>query len=66
MQAADSELNRYSRRKIQIEDASVMELKVYTAISIHEIDVALDGLARVLPIEVARHYNQDNFRKVGL
>ena len=43
-----------------------MELNVYTAVNVHEIDSALDGLAWVLPIEVARHYNQDNFRKVGL
>ena len=52
------ELNRYSRRNIQIEDASVMELNVYTAVSIHEIDAALDGLARVLPIEVTRYYDR--------
>ena len=52
------EMNRYSRKKIVIDDASVMELKVYTAISIHEIDAALDGLARVLPIEVARYYDR--------
>ena len=52
------ELNRYSRRNIQIEDASVMELNVYTAVSVHEIDAALDGLARVLPIEVTRYYDR--------
>ena len=52
------ELNRYSHRSILIEDASVMELNVYTAVSIHEIDAALDGLARVLPIEVTRYYDR--------
>ena len=61
-----------------IEDASVMELNVYAAVNVHEIDAALEGLESVLPIEVARHYdrivitasaehgNQDNFRKVEL
>lgn len=48
------ELNRYSRKRILIEGASVKELNVYTAVSIHEIDSALEGLALVLPIEVAR------------
>ena len=52
------ELNRYSRKKILIEEASVMELNVYTAVSIHEIDSVLDGLALVLPIEVTRHYDR--------
>ncbi len=49
------ELNRYSRKKILIEDASVMELSVYTTVSIHEINSALDGLEQLLPIEVKRH-----------
>ena len=52
------ELNRYSRRKILIEDSSVMDLTVYTALSVHEIDSALDGLERLLPIEVRRHYDR--------
>ena len=52
------ELNRYSRKKILIEDASVMELNVYTAVNIHEIDAALKGMELVLPIEVVRHYDR--------
>ena len=52
------ELNRYSRKKILIEDASVMELNVYTAVNIHEIDAALEGMELVLPIEVVRHYDR--------
>ena len=52
------ELNRYSRKKILIEDASVMELSVYTAIRVDEIDAALKGLEKVLPIEVTRHYDR--------
>ena len=52
------ELNRYSRRKILIEDSAVMDLAVYTALSVHEIDSALDGLEKLLPIEVRRHYDR--------
>ena len=52
------ELNRYSRRKILIEDASVMELSVVTAIRVTDIDAALYGLETVLPIEVTRHYDR--------
>ena len=51
-------MDRYSRKIILIEDASVMELNVYTAVNVHEIDAALDGLARVPPIEVARYYDR--------
>ena len=52
------ELNRYSRKKILIEDASVMELNVYTAVNVHEIDSALEGMELVLPIEVVRYYDR--------
>ena len=52
------ELNRYSRKKILIEDASVMELSVYTAISVREIDSAVKGLELVLPIEVTKYYDR--------
>lgn len=52
------ELNRYSRRKILIEDSAVMDLTVYTALSVYEIDSALDGLEKLLPIEVRRHYDR--------
>ncbi len=52
------ELNRYSRKKILIEEASVMELNVYTAVNVHEIDSALEGMELVLPIEVVRYYDR--------
>ena len=52
------ELNRYSRKKILIEDESVKGLIVYTALSIREIDSALDGLAHALPIEVTEQYDR--------
>lgn len=52
------ELNRYSRKKILIEDASVMELSVSMAVSIQEIDSAIKSLELVLPVEVSRHYDR--------
>ena len=52
------ELNRYSRNKILIEDTAVMEIKVYTAVSVHDIDTALKGLELALPIKVTRHYDR--------
>ena len=52
------ELNRYSRKKILIEDASVMDLSVSMVVSIREVESAVKGLERVLPIEVGRHYDR--------
>lgn len=52
------ELNRYTRKKILIEDTTVMDLSVYVIVNIHEIDAALDGLEGLLPIEVTRHYDR--------
>lgn len=52
------ELNRYSRRKILIDDTSVMELPVYTAIRVTEIDSALRALERALPIAIIWRYDR--------
>ena len=52
------ELNRYSRKKILIEDASVMEMRVVTAVRVTDIGAALRGLEHALPIEVTRHYDR--------
>lgn len=52
------ELNRYTRKRILIEDAAVMDLSVYLIVNVHEIDAALDGLEGLLPIEVTRHYDR--------
>ncbi len=52
------ELNRYTRTRILIEDAAVMDLTVYTTASIHEIDSVLAGLEELLPIKVTRHYDR--------
>ena len=52
------ELNRYSRKKILIEDASLMELQVYSVVRIEEIDSTLNSLEQVLPVEVAWYYDR--------
>ena len=52
------ELNRYSRKKILVEDASVLELQVYTVIHIQDIDSALNSLEQVLPVEVTWYYDR--------
>ncbi|MYA18056.1 MAG: hypothetical protein F4Z28_15520 [Gammaproteobacteria bacterium] len=52
------ELNRYSRKKIMIEDTAVMELSLFATVDVREINAALDGLERLLPIEVMRHYDR--------
>lgn len=52
------ELNRYSRRKILIEDSAIMEWPVYTAIRVTEIDGALRALERALPIAITWHYDR--------
>ena len=52
------ELNRYTRKKILIEDASIMELNVYTVIRVTDMDTALHGLEQVLPIDLTWHYDQ--------
>ena len=52
------ELNRYSRRKILIEDPSIQELSVFLTVSIHDIDTGLRGLQQVLPIKVTRHFDR--------
>lgn len=52
------ELNRYTRRKILIEDAGIMNLNVYAAVSVKELESALIALEKLLPIEVTRHYDR--------
>ena len=52
------ELNRYTRKKILIEDATVMEISVYATVSIKELDSALNALEQLLPIEITKHYDR--------
>ena len=52
------ELNRYTRKKILIEDAAVMEMSVYAAVNVKELDSALNALEQLLPIEITKHYDR--------
>ena len=52
------ELNRYTRKNILIEDAAVMELSVYAAVSVNELGSALHALEQLLAIEITEHYDQ--------
>ena len=52
------ELNRYSGKKILIEDASIIDLKVLGVIQVDQIGLALQGLERALPIKVTHHFDQ--------
>ena len=52
------ELNRYSRKKILIEDAAIMEISVYASVSVKELDSALNALEQLLPIEITKHYDR--------
>ena len=52
------ELNRYSSKRILIEDASIMDLRVSTVIGVSVIDTALNNLEQVLPVEVTRLYDR--------
>ncbi len=52
------ELNRYSARKILIEDASIMNLKVYAGVDIKEMNTALAALEAILPIKVTTYFDR--------
>lgn len=52
------EFNRYSGKKILIEDASIMDLKVLATIKINRLDLALDGLEQTLPIKVTQYFDR--------
>lgn len=46
------ELNRYSAKKIYIEDADLMDMKLYATVRIDRIDETLQGLELSMPIRV--------------
>ena len=52
------QLNRYSAKKILIEDASIMSLQVYGMMRIDSIDLALSSLEKTMPIKVVRHFDR--------
>ena len=58
-----SELNRYSHRKILIEDDRVMDMEFSGVIRMQNIATTLSGLDEALPIEVIEH--PDRFVIVG-
>ncbi len=52
------ELNRYSAKKILIEDASVMDINIYATLRINRINVALSDLEKILPIKVVQYFDR--------
>ena len=50
-----AELNRYSRAKILIEDDTIMNLPISGVFRLERVDLILDALEDVLPIEVVRY-----------
>ena len=50
-----SELNRYSRAKILIEDDTIMNVPISGVFKLERVDLILDALTDVIPIEVVHH-----------
>ena len=52
------ELNRYFPKKIMIEDVAVMEMKLYAAVKLDNISVALSVLEHTLPVKVIHQFDR--------
>jgi transmembrane sensor len=52
------ELNRYTAKKILIEDSSIMELNVYAVVRLDQISQALVGLENLLPVKVVEYFDK--------
>lgn len=52
------ELNRYSAKKILIEDMSIMDLKIYAVVKVDRIHSALNGLERSHSIKIENHLDR--------
>lgn len=52
------EMNRYSGKKILVEDAAIMNLKVNAVFKTNQVDTALTGLEASLPIKVYRYVDR--------
>lgn len=52
------ELNRYSAKKILIEDTAIMNLEVYAGVDMKELNTALVALEEILPIKVITHFDR--------
>lgn len=51
------ELNRYSRKKILIEDSGLMDIKVYASVRVDDINAALASLERVYSIKLINYFD---------
>lgn len=58
LSAVIRELNRYVGKKILIEDAAIMDMKIYAAVRIDRIDLALASLEKTLPIKVVHYFDR--------
>ncbi|MCV6605728.1 MAG: FecR domain-containing protein [Porticoccaceae bacterium] len=52
-----NELNRYSGKKILIGDSAIMDMKVYAGVRIDQLDQALQGLEKTLPIKIINDFD---------
>ncbi len=52
------ELNRYTGKKILIEDTAIMDIKVFAAVRLDRIDLALTSFEKTLPVKVVRHFDR--------
>ncbi|WIO74123.1 FecR domain-containing protein [Porticoccaceae bacterium LTM1] len=52
------ELNRYSAKKILIEDTSIMDLKLYAGIRLDRLDISLMGIEASLPVTVKTYIDR--------
>ncbi|MDM3870839.1 FecR domain-containing protein [Porticoccus sp. W117] len=57
LSAVVNELNRYSGKKILIGDSAIMDIQVYAGIRVDQLDQALRGLERTLPIKVISDFD---------
>ncbi|WIO74200.1 FecR domain-containing protein [Porticoccaceae bacterium LTM1] len=52
------ELNRYSGKKILIEDDRIMNMKIFALVNLKQLDSALLGLETTMPIKVTKHFDR--------
>ncbi|WIO74715.1 FecR domain-containing protein [Porticoccaceae bacterium LTM1] len=52
------ELNRYSGKKILIEDKSVMDLEFYGSIRVDQLFTAVKAFEEILPVKVIHHFDR--------
>ncbi len=52
------ELNRYSAKKILIEDASIMGMKLYATVRVNELNMAMTVLEHTLPVRITHYFDR--------